>query len=101
MAAAAENSAWDDIEIKCKRQGQDLILENVEILDNGWICITQEVTGNHSSSCPERENTAENSAWDGIEIKCKKQGQDLILENVEILDNGWICITNISISHHN
>ncbi|MCM1150398.1 MAG: hypothetical protein NC319_10015 [Butyricicoccus sp.] len=58
MAVAAEAFAQDDVEIEYEK-GPDLILENVEILDNGWICITQEVTvpGNNGRSYPEREKT--------------------------------------------
>lgn len=56
MAFAAETAAQDDVEIEYEK-GQDLILENVEILDNGWICITQEATGDYGRSYPERENT--------------------------------------------
>lgn len=49
MAFAAEAAAQDNVEIEYEK-GQDVILENVEILDNGWVCITQEAAGNYGRS---------------------------------------------------
>lgn len=56
VAFAAQTAAQDDVEIEYKA-GKDVILKNVEILDNGWVCITQEATGNDGRSYPDRENT--------------------------------------------
>lgn len=52
-AFAAEADAVEYIE---HENGVDIVLKNVCVLDNGWVCITQEGPNDNSRSYPERES---------------------------------------------